>query len=62
LGCIGFARKGAQRPQALFIYSQTLRNGYVVWGGYSLDLPRAGWRGPAANQVYSNGVASVYVG
>jgi len=48
-------------PQALFVYEQMLENGYVVWGGYSVDLP-SDWveRACSLNLVYSNGVASVY--
>ena len=48
-------------PQALFVYEQMLRNGYVVWGGYSVDLP-SDWvdRAHSLSRVYSNGVASVY--
>jgi putative flippase GtrA len=54
---------GAQRPQALFVYQQMFKNGYVMWGGYSLDLPR-NWmeRAYSLNHVYSNGLANVYVG
>jgi hypothetical protein len=38
------------------------RNGYVVWGGYSVDLP-SNWveRARDLNLVYSNRVTSVYV-
>jgi len=53
----------AQKPQILFIYDQMLKNGYVVYGGYSVDLPE-NWmeRASSLSQVYSNGLANVYVG
>jgi hypothetical protein len=53
----------AQKPQILFIYNQMLKNGYVVYGGYSVDLPE-NWMEKASslNLVYSNGLANVYVG
>ncbi|NHW44421.1 MAG: hypothetical protein HA491_01590 [Candidatus Verstraetearchaeota archaeon] len=52
----------AKGPRALFVYEQMARNGYVVWGGYSVDLP-SDWveRARSLNLVYSNGAASVYV-
>ena len=39
-----------------------LKNGYVVYGGYSVDLPQD-WTEKASslNQVYSNGLVNVYV-
>jgi len=53
----------AQKPQILFIYDQMLKNGYVVYGGYSVDLPE-NWMEKASSlsQVYSNGLVNVYVG
>jgi len=53
----------AQKPQVLFVYDQMSKNGYVVYGGYSVDLPED-WAEKASslNQVYSNGLASTYVG
>jgi hypothetical protein len=53
----------AQKPQILFVYDQMFKNGYVVYGGYSVDLPE-NWTEKASslNQVYSNGLASIYVG
>jgi len=53
----------AQKPQILFTYHQMLKNGYVVYGGYSVDLPED-WTEKASslNQVYSNGPANVYIG
>jgi hypothetical protein len=53
----------AQKPQALFIYDQMLKNGYVVYGGYSVDLPK-NWIEKASilNLAYSNGLANIYAG
>jgi len=53
----------AQKPQILFVYYQMLKNGYVVYGGYSVDLPE-NWTEKASslNLAYSNGLANVYAG
>jgi hypothetical protein len=53
----------APKPHILFIYDQMLKNGYAVYGGYSVDLPK-NWTEKASilNQVYSNGPANVYAG
>jgi len=53
----------ARKPQILFVYDQMFKNGYVVYGGYSVDLPE-NWTEEASslNQVYSNGLANIYVG
>ncbi|MEM2399186.1 MAG: hypothetical protein QXW55_04415 [Candidatus Bathyarchaeia archaeon] len=50
-----------QAPEILFMYSQMLRNGYVVYGGYSVNLPE-GWLERLHNLslVYSNIVVNVY--
>lgn len=52
---------GGSNPQILFIYDQMLRNGYVLYGGYSIDLPE-NWMEKASqlNLIYSNGAASLY--
>jgi predicted anti-sigma-YlaC factor YlaD len=52
-----------RKPQILFTYSQMLRNGYVMYGGCSVDLPE-NWINKASslNQVYSNSLVNVYVG
>jgi hypothetical protein len=54
---------GGRKPQILFTYYQMFKNGYVVYGGYSVDLPE-NWaeRASSLNHVYSNGLANVYVG
>jgi hypothetical protein len=53
----------AQKPQILFVYEQMLKNGYVVYGGYSVDLPK-NWTEKASilNLAYSNGLANIYAG
>ena len=45
----------------LFTYKQMLRNGYVLYGGYSMDLPRD-WIGRlnGLNLIYSNGQVEIY--
>jgi len=45
----------------LFTYRQMLRNGYVVYGGYSVDLPK-NWmeKVEGLNLIYSNGQVEVY--
>lgn len=55
------AGKTASKPQILFIYDQIAWNGYVVYGGYSVDLPED-WRGRITrlNLVYSNRVVDIY--
>ena len=52
----------ARKPQILFVYDQMFKNGYVVYGGYSVDLPE-NWTGKASNLnlVYSNNLSNVYV-
>ena len=47
--------KTGLKPQILFAYEQMVRNGYVIYGGYSLDLPED-WMEKALqlNLVYSN--------
>ena len=56
-----YLASGGPKPRILAVYSQMQRNGYVVYGGYSVDLPRD-WeeRAERLNRVYSNGVVSVY--
>lgn len=56
--------KGSSKPPILLlVYDQMLRNGYVLHGGYSIDLPE-NWmeRASQLNLVYSNGIANVYAG
>ena len=55
--------KTGLKPQILFTYEQNARNGYVVYGGYSLDLPE-GWmeRTLQLNLIYSNKAVCIYAG
>ena len=48
-------------PPILFLYSQMLENGYVLGGGYSIDLPR-NWteRTLSLNHIYSNRLVNVH--
>jgi len=52
----------SEQPQILFVYSQMLKNGYVL-GLHGVDLPE-NWIEKASqlNQIYSNGLASLYAG
>jgi len=45
----------------LFIYEQMLKNGYVLYGGYSIDLPK-NWTEKTNNLdlIYSNGQVEIY--
>lgn len=51
------------KPQTLFTYREMLNNGYVLYEGYSVDLP-ANWMETVheLNHVYSNGLTEVYTG
>ena len=51
------------KPQILFIYGQMSRNGYVVYGGYSVDLPE-NWAEKLYDLglSYSNGAVYIYGG
>lgn len=53
---------GESQPQILFIYSQMLKNGYVV-GFHGVGLPE-NWIEKIAqlNLIYSNGLSSLYAG
>jgi hypothetical protein len=57
------AGKGDLGHELLYIYGQMLRNGYVLGGSYSVDLPR-NWteRLYVLSLLYSNGPVSVYGG
>ena len=52
--------KTGSKPQILFTYDQMARNGYVIYGGYSVDLPE-NWTEKLydLNVVYSNGPVNV---
>ena len=53
--------KTGSKPQILFTYQQMSRNGYVIYGGYSVDLPE-NWMEKASqmNLIYSNRVAYIH--
>jgi hypothetical protein len=55
--------KTGSKPQILFTYEQMERNGYVIYGGYSVDLPE-NWMEKTfqLNLIYSNRVAHIYAG
>jgi hypothetical protein len=57
------AGKTVTKPQTLFTYDQMLRNGYVLYGGYSVNLPEK-WVQKIfqLSLVYSNGAAAVHAG
>jgi hypothetical protein len=58
-----YLTRNAPKPHILFIYDQMLKNGYVVYGGYSVDLPKnCTEKASILNQVYSNGPANIYAG
>jgi hypothetical protein len=49
------------KPQILITYEQMARNGYVIYGGYSVDLPQK-WMEKASqmNLIYSNKVTKIH--
>jgi hypothetical protein len=51
------------KPQILLVYDQMLKNGYVLYGGYSVDLPE-NWTEKLydLNLTYSNGHVNIYGG
>ena len=53
--------KDDSQPRLLYTYEQMLRNGYVLWEGYSVDLPQ-NWMEKLydLNLVYSNGPVNVH--
>ncbi len=53
--------KTGSKPQTLFTYEQMSRNGYVIYGGYSVDLPE-NWTKKLydLSLSYSNGPVNVY--
>jgi hypothetical protein len=55
------AGEGSERPPYIYTYGQMFRNGYVVGGGYSIDLP-SDWpeRLYGLNLLYSNSVVNIY--
>jgi hypothetical protein len=49
------------RPHLIYIYGQMLMNGYVLGGGYSVDLPQS-WTEKlhSLNKLYSNGYVNIH--
>ena len=62
-GLLYLAGKSFSKPHILLAYDQMKRNGYVFYGGYSVDLPED-WMERAGNLslVYYNGIVNVYAG
>ncbi|MEM4700198.1 MAG: hypothetical protein QXT74_04530, partial [Candidatus Nezhaarchaeales archaeon] len=61
-GLLFLSGRGRLGAEALITYDLMARSGYVVYGGYSIDLPE-GWmeRVYDLNDIYSNGVVNIYV-
>ncbi|MEM3385354.1 MAG: hypothetical protein QXE78_07500 [Nitrososphaeria archaeon] len=55
--------KASSEPKILYIYNQMQYNGYVFYGGYTIDMP-IGWTEKtfALNLIYSNGLVKVHKG
>ena len=53
--------KDSHTPQILFTYNQMQKNGYVIYGGYSVNLPE-NWTEKIQNlnHIYSNNLADIY--
>ena len=51
----------SSKPQTLITYQQMAKNGYVIYGGYSVDLPE-NWMEKASqmNLIYSNRVTHIH--
>ena len=62
-GLLYLSGKASSKPEILLVYDQMLEKGYVVYGGYSVDLPE-GWmeRVYSLNLVYSNGLVKLHSG
>ncbi|MDW8050817.1 MAG: hypothetical protein RMI99_07155, partial [Nitrososphaerota archaeon] len=62
-GYLYLAGKAPSRPTALLMYEQMYRNGYVIYGGYSINLPESSAEKlRELNHIYSNGPVNVYSG
>lgn len=61
-GLLYLSGKSSLKPDILLTYDQMFNIGYVIYGGYSVDLP-GDYMGKLRNLslVYSNGVVDVYV-
>jgi len=55
--------KDRQRPLLIYMYWQMPENGYVLYGGYSVNLPE-NWTEKLydLNIAYSNGLVKLYAG
>jgi hypothetical protein len=56
-----FMEKTSSKPKILFTYDQMLRNGFAMYGGYSINLPE-NWTEKLyeLNLLYSNGPVNIY--
>ncbi len=55
--------KTSSKPEILFVYKQMIKNGYVIHGGLSIDLPE-NWAEKTndLDHIYSNGIVDIYGG
>jgi len=55
--------EAGSEPKVLLVYKQMLKNGYVLYGGLSVDLPE-GWirKASSLNLVYDNGLVKIHSG
>lgn len=60
-GLLYLSGKSSSKPDILITYDWMEKNGYVVYGGYSIDLPGS-WleKTHVLNLVYSNGVVNIH--
>lgn len=58
-----FYGEASKPPSLLMVYGSMVKNGYVFYGGYSVDLP-SGWTEETArlSQIYSNVFVEIYMG
>lgn len=58
-----FSGEAPKPPKLLMLYELMKENGYVLYGGYSVDLPH-NWIDKTLNlsQIYSNSYVKVYIG
>ncbi|MEM2894157.1 MAG: DUF1616 domain-containing protein [Candidatus Bathyarchaeia archaeon] len=62
-GLLYLIGKGSSEPEFLLTYDQMLKSGYVVYGGYSVDLPENFMeRAYKLSLIYSNGRVDGYAG
>lgn len=62
-GGLRYLADEGSKPKILMVYEQMSINGYVLYGGYSVDLPK-NWTGKlqALNMIYSNIHVKLYSG